>query len=295
MPDAVLLFTGLVIFAQMVDIGLRQGPGDLARLFGQPLLLLRSLLSVLVIVPLAAAVLVATLPVPPEVALGLVLLAAAPGAPLTTRRSQMAGADDGYVSALQLTLAALAVVFMPAAIAAFGTVLDPSVPIPAPGKVAGQIATVTVLPLALGWLFASFAPGVLRRHAPRLSRLSKLLFVAFALVVLLALAFVPDLRAKLLIGWPGAAALAAMAAVALAAGHLLGGPRADRRGGLATASVARNLGLALFVAESAPETVDAIPTILSYALLGILLALPYSLWIKGRVAAVTAGDGPAPG
>lgn len=149
---------------------------------------------------------------------------------------------------------------------------------------AGQIAMGTVLPVTLGWLFARFAPGVLRRRAPLLSRVSTLLFVAFALAVLLALAVVPDLRAKILIGWPGAAALAAMAAVALAAGHLLGGPRADWRGGLATASVARNLGLALYVAESAPETVDAIPTILTYAQLGILLAVPYSLWIKGRAA-----------
>lgn len=126
MPDAVLLFTGLVVFAQMVDIGLRQGPGDLARLFRQPGLLLRSLASLLLVVPLAVFVLIATLPLPPEVALELVLLAAAPGAPLTTRRSRMAGADEGFVSALQLTLAALAMVFMPGAVAAFGSVLDPS-------------------------------------------------------------------------------------------------------------------------------------------------------------------------
>ena len=284
MPDAILLFTGVVVFAQMFDIGLRQGPGDLARLFGRPGLLLRSLLSVLVIVPLAAFVLVATLPVPREVALGIVLLAAAPGAPLTTRRSQMAGADDGYVTALQLTLAALAVVFMPAAVAAFGPVLDPSVPTPAPGQVARQIAVVTILPVTLGWLFARFAPGILRRRAPLLSRAAKVLFLAFALVVVLALAFVPDLRASILIGWAGAGTLAAMAAVGIAAGHLLGGPGAERRGGLATASVARNLGLALYVAESAPETVDAIPTILTYALIGILLAVPYALWIKGRAS-----------
>ena len=291
MPEAVLLFTGVVIFAQMVDIGLRQGPGDLARLFGQPGLLLRSLAAVLVVVPLAAFALIALLPLPPEVALGIVLLAAAPGAPLTSRRAEMAGADAGHVAALQFTLAALAAVVMPAVIAAFGGILEPPAPVPAPGKVAGQIATVTVLPLALGWLFARFVPGVLRRHAPLLSRLSKLLFVAFALVVVLALAFVPDLRAKLLIGWPGAAALAAMAAVALAAGHLLGGPGAERRGGLATASIARNLGLALYVAESAPETVDAIPTILTYALLGVLIALPYARWIRGRATASTAGRG----
>ncbi len=285
MPSTVLLFTGLVIFAQMFDIGLRQDPGDLARLFAQPGLLMRSLISVLTVVPLAVYVLIAALPVPPEVAVGLVLLAAAPGAPVTTRRSEMAGADAGYVSALQLTLAALAVAFMPAAIAAFGLVLEHSVPVPAPGTVAAQIALVTILPVTLGWLFARFAPDLLRRQAPLLSRAARLLFVALALVVVLALALVPDLRAKILIGWAGAAAVLAMAAVALTFGHLLGGPRDDQRGGLATVSLARNLGLALYVAESAPETIDGIPTILTYALLGILLAVPYSLWIKRRVAA----------
>jgi BASS family bile acid:Na+ symporter len=158
------------------------------------------------------------------------------------------------------------------------------VPIPAPGKVARQIALVTILPVTLGWLFARFAPGVLRRRAPLVSRAAKLLFVAFALIVVLSLTFLPDLRASILIGWPGTVAVAGMAGVGLAAGHMLGGPHAAKRGDLATASVARNLGLALFIAESAPETVDAIPTILTYAVLGILLAVPYSLWIKGRAA-----------
>lgn len=87
----------------------------------------------------------------------------------------------------------------------FGTVLDLSVPIPAPGQVARQIAVVTFLPVTLGWLFPRFAPGILRP-------------------------------------------------------------------------------LALFIAECAPGTVDAIPTILTCALRGTLPAVPCSLWIKGRAA-----------
>lgn len=286
MPDAVLLFTGLVVFAQMVDIGLRQDPGDLPRLWRQPGLLLRSLVSVLIVVPLAVVALVAALPLPPEVALGLVLLAAAPGAPLTTRRSEAAAADRAYVAALQLTLAALAVVFTPAIIAVSGLVTGPAV---APAAVARQIVLVTFVPAALGWLFARFAPAVLRRHAGLLSMAAKGLFVAFLLVVVLALVVVPDLRGTMLIGWAGAAAAVVLALVALVAGHLLGGPRTERRAGLAVATVARNLGLALYIAEGSPETAVAIPTILTYAVLALLLAVPYSRWI-GRWSAREKGE-----
>ena len=282
MPDAVLLFTGLVVFAQMFDIGLRYQPGSGAALLRDRALALRSLASALVLVPLGAFLLVATLPVPSEVGMGLVILAAAPGAPLTTRRAEAAGADRDYVSALQLMLAALAVVHMPLVIAAFEALLDLS-PLPvAPVKIARQVAVVTFLPLVLGWLFARTAPGVLRRRAGLLSRASKLLFVLFLVAVVLALGFLPDLRGQILIGWIGAGAVIALAALSLAGGHALGGPRLDRRAGLAIATVARNLGLALYVAESAETTIVAIPTILAYALLAILLAMPYSRWTKGR-------------
>jgi BASS family bile acid:Na+ symporter len=285
MPDAVVIFTGIVVFAQMFDVGLRVRPGSAGAFLRDTGLVLRSLVSVLIVVPLAVFVLIALIPLPPEVALGLVILAAAPGAPLTTRRAEAAGADRDYVSALQVMLAALAVMHMPLAFAAFDEMATLAIPPVAPEKIAVQVATVTFLPLALGLLFARAAPAVLQRREALLSLLSKLLFVAFLLAVVLAVAFVPDLRGKLMIGWAGAGAIVALAALALASGHALGGPREDRRAGLATATVARNLGLSLYVAERIPEMAAAIPAILTYALLAILLAAPYSRWMKGRLQA----------
>lgn len=288
MPDAFLVFIGIVVFAQMFDVGLRARPGGAAALGRDPWLLLQSLAAVLVAVPLAVFVLVALIPLPQEVALGLVILAAAPGAPLTTRRAEAAGADRDYVAALQAVLATLAAVHMPLVLAAFDEVSTLSIPPIAPEKIAGQVAIVTFLPLALGWLFARAAPEVLRRRAGLLSQFSRLLFFALLLVVVLALAFVPDLREKLMIGWAGAGAVVLLAALALAAGHALGGPRGDRRAGLAVATVARNLGLALYVAERTPQMDAAIPTILTYGLLAMLLAMPYARWIKGRLHAAEA-------
>lgn len=283
MPDAIVIFTGIVVFAQMFDVGLRIERGGVAAFLQDPGLMVRSLTATLLVVPLAVFVLIALIPLPQEVVVGLVILAAAPGAPMTTRRSEAAGADRHFVSALQAILAALAMVSMPLVFAAFEEMMALDVPSVDSEKIARQVALVTFLPLALGWLFAHTAPEVLQRRAVLLSWVSKLLFLAFLLVVALAVAFVPELRAKLMIGWAGAGAIVALAALALAGGHALGGPRRDRRSGLAIATVARNLGLALYVAESTPRTTEAIPTILTYALLAILFAMPYSRWMKRRL------------
>lgn len=293
MPDAIVIFTGIVVFAQMFDVGLRAERQGAAAFLRDTGLVLRSLAAALLVVPLAAFVLIALIPLPPEVALGIVILAAAPGAPLTTRRSEAAGADRQFVWAVQAMLAALAMVYMPLVLAVFDEIAAFDIPFVDPGKIARQVATVTFLPLALGVLFARAAPAFLQRRAGLLSTVSRLLFVAFLLAVVLALALVPDLRDKLMIGWTGAAAIVAFAAIALASGHALGGPRADRRSGLAIAAVARNLGLALYIAESTPATAEAIPTILTYALLAILLAMPYSRRMRRRVQAgsITSGNG----
>lgn len=283
MPQAVVIFTGIVVFAQMLDIGLRHKPGSLRGLLADPGLLLRALCSVLVVVPLVVAALIWLLPLPPEVAMGLALLAAAPGAPLTTRRSEAAGADRAFTSALQLVLAAGAALSLPLVLWLMDGLLELAPGPFSPAKVAGQVAMVTFLPLALGWGIARFAPSGLKGYTAHLSTAARLLFFAFLLAVVLAVALMAELRQQLLIGAAGWAAVILMAGGALAAGHLLGGPQVARRAGLAIASVARNLGLALYLAESSPETLVAVPTILTYALLAILLAMPYSRWVRARV------------
>ena len=66
-------------------------------------------------------------------------------------------------------------------------------------------------------------------------------------------------------------------------GHLLGGPRPDWRAGLAVASLARNIGLALFIAGVSEGEKGVISTLLAYMLLGTAVAIPYSIWIKRQV------------
>lgn len=95
MTDAI--FTGIVVFAQMLDVGLRARPDCAAAILRDTGFVLGYFAAVLIVVPLAVFVLIALIPMPPGVALGLVILAAAPCAPLTMRRSEAAGEDRDYV------------------------------------------------------------------------------------------------------------------------------------------------------------------------------------------------------
>jgi BASS family bile acid:Na+ symporter len=98
------------------------------------------------------------------------------------------------------------------------------------------------------------------------------------IVVLLAIA--PDFRAMLNLGMQPLAAILIIVALALAIGHLLGGPPREQRSVLAVASIARNIGLAFFIAGLSDYGQQFIPTLLTYMILGSLLAVPYGVWIK---------------
>lgn len=102
--------------------------------------------------------------------------------------------------------------------------------------------------------------------------------MALGLIAILVAA--PELRAQLVLGWPSITAILAMAFAAVTAGHLIGGPRRDQRAGLAIACLARNLGLALFIAGLSGQPKTVLPSILVYMLLGVAVQVMYSMWVK---------------
>ena len=280
--DLVLAFVSLAVFVLMLDIGVKQSWDQLSALWRQHDLLLRSLVAVLVLVPATWILVLMLFDVPAEVAVTLALLAASPGAPLTTKRSRIAGADLSYVSSLQLTLALLAVVATPSILAVYYLAFDLPSASATPFQVAGQIAQVTFLPVLIGLSMRRLAPQLTERVAAPLDRTAKLLFLLMVVVMIAALVVMPKLREGFLSGWPALFAIVITAATAIAIGHILGGPEPAKRSGLATASLARNIGLALFIGELANLGETMVPTLLAYMVLGALLALPYSIWMKYR-------------
>ena len=281
--DILLAFTSLTIFTLMLNIGVNHSLEQLTSLWHKPAVLLRALLAVLVLVPAVVIALLFIFELSPEVATGLALLAAAPGAPLMTKRSQMAAADHEYVSSLQLTLALLAIVVTPLILGVFYEMFALTTDRVSPIDVAWQIGSVTFLPVIVGLALQYFAPKLVAVIGKPLNVLANVLFLLLVIALIVVLAIAPELRANLLLGWSAIAAVLIMAMAAVTIGHLLGGPRLDQRAGLAVASLARNIGLALFIAGVSESSEGIIPTLLVYMLLGVSVQILYSVWIKRHV------------
>lgn len=278
-----LHFVTLTIFCLMFAIGINHSSQQLTSLWRQPGLLLRSFLAVIVLVPIWVGLLVWLIDLPPATATGLAVLAAAPGAPLTTKRTQAAGGDPEYAASLQLTLALLAVVVTPLILAicyAQFELLSKPVPL---AKVALQVGEVTFLPVIIGLLIQRLAPKFAERIGTPAQKTANILFILLFIVLIVVFLLKPELRAMLDIGWPATAAIVIMVVISLLSGHLLGGPIRKQRSVLAVASIARNLGLAMFIANVCDYGQQFIPTLLTYAILGALLAVPYSIWSKRRM------------
>jgi len=274
-----LAFVKLTIFTLMLGIGVNLSVRDLFGLERRPVDLLRALLAVVVLVPLVVALLLLVLDLPREVATGLAVLAAAPGAPLTSQRARMAAGSIPYTASLQLTLALLAVVLTPLTLGIFYRLFDLATEGVTPLEVARQVATVQLLPVGIGLLIQRFAPPLARVLGKPLVVLGTLLFLG--LVVLL---IVPSVRMVAQIEMLPIAAILIMSAAALAIGHLLGGRDVHERAALAIASLARNVGLALFVATLSGEEKTLAPTLVTYMVVGSLVAVPYAIRTKRLLA-----------
>ena len=124
------------------------------------------------------------------------------------------------------------------------------------------------------------APQFTQRIRKPVSLAANVLFLLLVLLLVVVLIMAPNLRTALRLGMPGLTAIVIMVLVGLGAGHYLGGPAPAQRASLATASIARNLGLALFIAQLGDYGQASIPTLLAYMILGALVAMPYGIWNK---------------
>lgn len=259
----------VIIFA----IGLGSTPADAAWLLHRPALLVRSLLAMYVLVPLAAFVLVRSLTLAPGVEAGLLVLAVSAGAPLLPRK--LLGAGNGaYIFSLVVITSVLAIVVVPAWLA----VLGPSFNGPAhltPARVATVLAPSFFGPLLAGMAARWLLPARAEALAAPVTTIAGLVLLTAALALLAA-----EWQIVLTIKWTGVAALGCLIAAALAIGHVLGGPTESDRTTLAVACATRHIGVAVLVATALPGPRTAV--ILSvYIAASAAISLPYLRWRRG--------------
>ena len=270
MTVALLVVLKITVTIIIFGIGLDSTLHDAVRLFREPALLLRSLLAMYVLVPLAAVGLVILLPLPPGAEAGLLVLAVSAGAPLLPRK--LLGIGDGaYIFSLVVVSSVLAVILVPLWLEMLGP-LFPRLPRLAPEKTALVLGESFFLPLLAGIAVRRFFPTFAAWAGERVVGLAGLA-MALAAVVLLAVNWHVVVEVK----WQSIAALALLILMALVIGHLVGGPEEENRSALAVACATRHIGVAVVVATSLPGARIAV-VISIYIAISVAITLPYTRW-----------------
>lgn len=275
--DSILVknFVSLSIFTIMLALGFSFSLENLLNLWKQPVLLGRSLLAILVL-PIAIVILtLAIFDLSPTFTTALILLIVSPGPVLLTRRTAMAGANINFVLHLQITLALLALIFTPLTLKLCNLLFLADSEKVNVFLVFQQVAVAQFFPLIIGVLIKTFIKNFAEEIEKFVTTIANILFMVLAiLLIIISFKVVPTLNITSLL------IVAVLSVVGLLVGHLLGsGYERGIQSGIAVTVIARNIGLAVFIALS-NQRPQVVPAIIAIAIVGIVVGLPYSIWMK---------------
>jgi bile acid:Na+ symporter, BASS family len=252
-----------------------------------PRLLARTVLSMNIIMPIIAAVLVSIFPLRLEVKAALVSLAISPVPPMIQRGQLKVGGRREYVVGLLVAMSLLAIVLVPLTVEIFNLVMGTAAVV-APLTVAKIMLKTVLAPLFIGLLVRQWFPAAEKASGAILTVASIVLVGA---VVILLFGLWPITRSFL--GNGVGVMLAVLAAIGLGVGHLLGGPLNSDRMVLAIATSSRHPAVALTIATSGPLTADLLKQelaiILLYVVIAAIVSIPYKKWRERAASGPLAG------
>ncbi|GIF42745.1 bile acid:sodium symporter family protein [Actinoplanes xinjiangensis] len=268
----------VLLIASMLAVGTAAGIDDFGALARRPGLVLVAVAANVIVLPGLAVALVTAVDLGPEVTLGLVLAAAAPGGGTGALLTLHARGDLAVSAALQVLLAPLGLVSVPAwaAVAGHGV-------IPAGGAgllLVGGGLLGQVVPLAVGMTLRRYRP----RWAQRVHRMARR--AADVLLAAVVLYFLVTGVGRLpQVGWPGVAVITVLVVVSVTPVGLSRLGSVSQRRAVAMTTGVRNLTLALFFAAAASPTV--VLAVLAYGLIMYGICVPVA-WALARTKPVPA-------
>jgi len=286
-PKQMLLLALMIsIMLTVFGFGLRASFGDLLYLVRHPGLLSRTLMSMFVIMPIVAVVLVSVFDLDPGVKIALVALALSPVPPMLPNKASKVEDEDGYSIALVATMALLSIIIAPVALNILGQLAGRDLAMPA-SVVAATVVKSALAPLLAGVLVHHFLPGVAARIAKPVSTIGGILLAVAALILLVVTASTLMALAtpKTLL------AIAAFVVIGFVTGHLIGGQDHGHGAVLGLASATRHPGLAMAIASTNFPTERIGGILLLYLLVGAIVGIPYVKWAKSRPASASPRGG----
>jgi BASS family bile acid:Na+ symporter len=242
-------------------------------------LIARAVLANFILVPIFGIIIVRLFHVEGYVAIGILLMAIAPGVPfLVKAAAQKSGGSLGFAAALAFIMPALSIITIPLTVR-FVLPPDAQAHLPA-AQVALTLVIFQLVPLLIGMLVADRAPAL----AAKLGRPLTLLFILAVLVLLVLLGRTLVEAVASVYGSHGMLAILGISILAIITGWLLGGPVSEYRHTLAIATALRNIGTCAVIATANfPDTLVS-GTVLTYLLIQVVVTVIFRILIHRSAA-----------
>jgi BASS family bile acid:Na+ symporter len=279
-PDA-LVRLGLILSIWLIalSLGASASAQSAISVVRRPGASLRAFLAVYVAVPAFAVFVAATAPIPAAIKFVLVAMTVGPVPPTLPFKQMKAGGDRDYAVGLLVAASLSSIVLTPLLVSIDAAVLGAQASVRI-GHVARIVVLSIGLPLAAGLLLRAAS----KRFAEIVQAPAQRIGIILLLLVVLLMLGTAWRNILDLLGNGAALAIAATVAVALLAGHLLGGGR--HSASLALAAASRHPGVALVIAQiNYPNrTKEIMAAILLFLLITAIVTAPYVRWIRARAA-----------
>jgi bile acid:Na+ symporter, BASS family len=276
----ILLTLQVSVFCTVFGFGLDTTVQDMLYVIRRPGLLARCLFAMFVIMPAVAIALAATFEFRHVVEVALVALSISPIPPLLPRREGRAVAGGPYALGLMAVLALLSIVLVPFALEVLKRIVRQPLEMSS-SAVARVVLETALAPLAAGAIVRALLPRV----APRLRRVvNRVAWVLFTAGIMALLA--PSLPAMwALVGNGTLVAMTAFISIALAVGHVVGGPDPEHSAVLALSNACRHPAIAVSIASRNYPDEQFGATVLLYVVMNLTLCIPYVMWQRRRTRA----------
>ena len=266
------------LFLVVLSFGLQIRMEDVLYLFRRPWQLVKSLISIFVVMLIFAIIVNRIFNLHGVVEIALVALALSPVPPLIPNRLLKAGGSVSFSFGLLAAVSLLSIVIVPGVLwimdAVFGLHANVS-----EGAVLKTILTGIVIPIVIGMIIRYFVPASVR-FAGILGKIGLLVAVLGLLPILIAL--LPFMWQ--VIGNGTILAIIGFAVVGMISGHFLGGPEPQDRTVLAIATSSRHPAIAIALASANAGDTDiklVAAVVVLYALISVIVSIPYIKWFPG--------------
>ncbi|MBR0556584.1 bile acid:sodium symporter family protein [Ciceribacter sp. L1K23] len=288
----------LILIVIMFSLGLELGPRDFAEVALRPKAFALGAFNQMLVVPLAAFVLAMLFSLPPELAVGLMILAASPGGVLSNSATRLAGGNVALSISLTAVISLAATLTLPLVVAfAVGYFRGAEAPALDVTGLGLTVFVLTAAPVGLGVLVRRYFPRFVAKSSAAIARFSMWLFLVTIVAAVIAnwQAFADNIGSL----WPVLIALnATLLAVGCLTASLARLPARDMTAiAIETGTQNGALGIAVGLAVAATSTGlpdTTLPSVI-YSITAWILTMPFVLWRRSRSSSLpaTAPDGVA--